>query len=427
MQRILIISIVIYLLILSALITLNGDLLAFALPFVIYFSAGLLFKPEKVKLRVNRTLSTDRVTPSMPVVVEVSIRNLGSGLENAFFFDALPPNIEIVEGNENILTSLDPGETSTLEYTIRGKRGYYNFSGINLVVSDSLGIFKHKQTIPAEGKLLIQPEVKRISRIAIRPRGTRVYSGFIPARQGGPGVEFFGVRQYQQGDPLRWINWKASARHHQAYFINEFEQERVADVGLILDTRRRSEVKLAEGESLFEHCILATAALSETFLNDGNRVGLLLYGTHLDWTIPGYGKIQRERILQSLARAEPGDSLIFGTLDHLPTRLFPPNSQLVIISPLQKDDQEMLIRLRGRGYALLVISPDPVSFEIKYTQMDTTLELAARIARLERTLMLHKLRQAGIQVLDWDVETNLDATLHVALSPVIPQIHAKNL
>lgn len=427
MQRIIVLSIVIYLLILSALITLNGDLLAFALPFVIYLSVGLIFRPEKIQFRVNRSLSADRVTPYTPVVVEVSIRNQGSKLETAFFRDILPSPIEIIEGENNILTTLAPGETVKLKYLIRGKRGYYNFPGLQTVVGDSLGIMNHEQKLTPEGKLFIQPEVQRLSRIPIRPRETRVYSGFIPARQGGPGVEFFGVRQYQQGDPLRWINWKASARHQQAYFINEFEQERVADVGIILDTRRRSDVKSKDGDSLFEHSVLATAALSETFLNDGNRVGLLLYGTQLDWTIPGYGKIQRERILQSLARAEPGDSLIFGKLDHLPTRLFPSKSQLVLISPLHKDDQEMLIRLRGRGYALLIISPDPIAFEIQYAQMDSTLELAARIARIERTLILHRLRQAGIQVLDWDVETSLEGTLHVALSPVIPQIHIKNL
>jgi len=393
-KRVIVISIVIYILVLAALITLNGDLLAFALPFVIYLGAGLLFRPEKVHLEVNRSISPDRATPNLPVEITISITNHGGKLEFILLDDILPSQLNIIEGESNILTSLAPGETTYIKYTIQGKRGYYTFTRVLSVASDSLGIIHQTQEIPTEDKLFIQPEVKRLSRIAIRPRGTRVYSGFIPARQGGPGVEFFGVRQYQQGDPLRWINWKASARHHQSYFINEFEQERVADVGIILDTRRRSDVESEKGDSLFEHGILAAAALAETFLNDGNRVGLLLYGTLLDWTIPGYGKIQRERILQSLARAKPGDSLIFGTLDHLPTRLFPPNSQLVFISPLHKDDLEMLISLRGRGYAILIISPDPISFEIKHKQMDHTMELAARIARLERTLILNRLRQA---------------------------------
>ena len=41
----------------------------------------------------------------------------------------------------------------------------------------------------APGEFLVLPEMTRLRRVAIRPRQTRVYSGTIPARQGGPGVE----------------------------------------------------------------------------------------------------------------------------------------------------------------------------------------------------------------------------------------------
>jgi uncharacterized protein (DUF58 family) len=68
----------------------------------------------------------------------------------------------------------------------------------------------------------------------------------------------------------------------------------------------------------------AAAALVDTFLTAGNRVGLLLYSQYLSWTFPGYGKIQRERILQALARAEVGDSQVFSDLMYLPARLFQP-------------------------------------------------------------------------------------------------------
>jgi len=85
------------------------------------------------------------------------------------------------------------------------------------------------------------PPVRRIRRVAIRPRRTNVYSGTIPARLGGPGVEFFGVREYARGDPPAWINWNISARHPQSLYSNEFEQERVADIGIVLDSRLRTK------------------------------------------------------------------------------------------------------------------------------------------------------------------------------------------
>jgi hypothetical protein len=72
----------------------------------------------------------------------------------------------------------------------------------------------------------------------------------------------------------------------------------------------------------------------------------------------------------------------------------------------------------------MVISPDPVAFELAgLNSNDETVTLAARLARIERALMLQKLRQAGIQVLDWNIHTMLNQAIHVALSRPVPQIH----
>ena len=209
-------------------------------------------------------------------------------------------------------------------------------------------------------------------------------------------------------------HWRLSARHPRTLFTNEFEQERIADVGLILDARQRSDIRL-KGDSLFEYGIRAAAALAGAFLNDGNRVGLLVYGRNLDWTFPGYGKVQRERILRALTRAKTGESLVFDNLDYLPTRFFPARSQIVVISPLCREDLSMLIRLRAHGYQLLLISPDPITFEAKALGSRPIIDLAVRIAHLERTLLLRNLRQAGIQIVDWQVDQPFDQTVHTSL------------
>jgi uncharacterized protein (DUF58 family) len=209
----------------------------------------------------------------------------------------------------------------------------------------------------------------------------------------------------------------ASARYPDSLFITEFEQERVADVGLILDARHQSDARGAEG-SLFEQAIRATASLADTFLSAGNRVGLFIYGAYLDWTLPGYGKVQRQRILQALARAELGEGEVFETLEHLPTRLFPARSQLVLVSPLLKEDPDLLIRLRAHGYRLLVISPDPVAFERQGLAASREVELATRLAHLERSILLDKLRQADIRVVNWPVDTPFAEAAHAALGRV---------
>jgi uncharacterized protein (DUF58 family) len=407
MKRLLLLSGLAYGLLLLGLATLKGGLLALALPLIVYLGAAILYGPEKLRLKSTRTISAGRVSQGALVDVAISVVNEGSWLETVLIEDAVPQPLELTDGEPRVLVSLPPGGTVELAYTVRGKRGGFEFQDIQVTASDHLGLFRRQAVLPAPGKLVVLPEVLKLRRVTIRPLRTRAYAGPIPARRGGSGVEFFGVREYQVGDPFRWINWRISARHPQALFTNEFELERIADVGLILDARRRSNIE-SEDDALFEHSVHAAASLAQVFLNDGNRVGLLIYGHLLNWTFPGYGKIQRERILQSLARAKIGESMVFNYLEYLPTRLFPGRSQIVLVSPLCPDDLPTLVRLRARGYQLLVISPDPVSFEAKMLGSQPDAALATRIARLERKLLLHNLAQAGIQVVDWQVERPFD-------------------
>jgi uncharacterized protein (DUF58 family) len=396
-----------YALLFIALADMRGEVLALAIPLALYLLLGLYFAPQELDLRIERELSAERVTPQQPVTITLRITNLGDSLEELLLEDQLAPALQITDGEAARLCTLKKGESVTWHYTIRGTRGSFLFSGVEATASDHLNISRKSKFIPAEGQLFVIPPFTRIKNLTIRPRQTRAYAGSIPARIGGPGVEFFGLREYQPGDSPRWVNWRASARHPQALFSNEYEQERVADVGIILDGRE--SVNIGNGvNSIFEHSVIATAALADAFISAGNRVGLLRYGHTLRWTFPGYGHVQRERIMQSLARAAIGDSAVFADLARIPAQLFPTNSQLVLVSPLQNDDYETLLRLRARGYQVMVISPDPVSYEQRGLPDTRETHLAARILGMERQMLLLRLRRAGIQALDWDVSLPLD-------------------
>ncbi|MFH1186412.1 MAG: DUF58 domain-containing protein [Chloroflexota bacterium] len=209
------------------------------------------------------------------------------------------------------------------------------------------------------------------------------------------------------------------ARYTETVYSNEFQQERFADVAVVLDGRERADLR-ASGRSLFEHSVAAAGSLASALLKQGYRVGLLVYSRYLQWTYPGYGKIQRERILHALAMVAPGASQVFEGLQYLPTRLFPPESQIVLVSPLLEDDLSTLIQRRARGYQVLAICPDPVGFEMsnlppptsKYSRADIL--LAGRIVRLERAVSLGRLRRAGVQVIEWDVAHPFDQVMRGA-------------
>lgn len=423
MRRLLLLSSLFYGLFFLGLLLLRGELLVLAVPLLVYLVAVLFYGPQPLQLEASRTIDADRISQGASVLVRLSIRNAGSNLEQVLIKDCLPLRLELISGASHLLTALPAGETVALEYILKGNRGNLDLDEVQITASDRLGLFSRQVTLSAPAQVVVLPQILRLPRIGIRPFRTRAYAGPIPARQGGSGIQFFGVREYQLGDPLRWINWRVSARHQGNLFTNEFEQERIADVGLILDARQVNEVQLA-GDSFFEHSVRATASLAAAFLADGNRVGLLIYGQFLDWTFPGYGRVQRERLMRALARARTGQSMVFDSLDYLPTRFFPAQSQLVIVSPLGREDVPSLVRLRARGYQVLVISADLVSFEARALEPHATTDLAVRLARVERVLLLRKLGQAGIQVVDWQVEKRLDQVLRASLGRAPPWYRA---
>ncbi len=411
-----------YGLVVVGLATLNGALLTLAIPLILFLSAALLNEPPAPQLRVTRSLSSDRAAQGSPVAVRVTIANIGPRLEQVLLQDLLPRTLEVVDGMPRVLTSLDAGASVELAYTVRGRRGIHHFLGLEAAAEEHLGLFRKRAVLPVASQLFILPEPIRLRHVDIRPRQTRVYSGLIPARQGGPGVEFFGVREYQPGDPTRWINPRATARHTETVFVNEFEQERVADVGLILDGRALCDIQTGS-DSLFEHAVQATAALATALIGQGNRVGLLVYGNGADWTFPGYGNHQRERILRALARAQTADLPAFESLELMPVRVFPARSQLVLISSLVERDPPALVSLRAQGYQLTIISPDPVAFERRGLGSSKEVALAARIAGAERLLVVRKLRQAGIVVVDWQVDMPFDRVAHAAIGGASRTIH----
>ncbi|MCX6018312.1 MAG: DUF58 domain-containing protein [Chloroflexi bacterium] len=424
-NRTLILFGLIFALFLFGLATLSAAPLAMALPLLLYLALGLVQRPEPLELTAERSFGHERARPNEPITVRLFVTNTGAQPRILAIEDTLPAGMRVIDGDHNALTTLAPGETRTLEYTVQAPRGEYKFRAVHIAASDPFDLAVRHEQLDAPGMLTIEPDLQPLRTIAIRPPRTRGFAGPIAARQAGSGVDFFFLREYQPGDRQRAINWRASARAiaraqaraDQTVFTNLFEQERIADVGLILDARQQSELHSQRG-SLFERSVQATAALADTFLSNGNRVSLLIYGGGIASVFPGYGRGHRMRIFAALGRATPGHHFVFETLRNLPTRMFTPQSQIVFVGPLPGEDVDTLVRMRARGYAVMVVSPNPVRFATQPGEVSSRSDaLALRAATAERALHLQQLRRQGITTVDWDVDEPLDTVLRSALRP----------
>ena len=405
-------------LLIAALITRNGDIARMMLPFLAYLGMGILQSPrfEDLRLGAKRTLTESRSDGVISFHANLTVQNQASGTVHLFIVETPQAGMKITDGDLSCWVTLRPAETAGLNYTFTAARGDYSWDSVKTWVCDPLGLIGTDKSLPADVMVQVRPQIKKFKAIPLRPHSTLHSPGSIPARLGGSGTDFYGVREYHSGDPLRSLEWRLTARHPRKFFTKEFEQEEIAEIGLILDARQSTDLRLGE-DSLFEHCVDATASLAEMFLHQGHRVSLLVFGADLSSAYPGYGKMQLHRIMSCLSKAKvekEGSSAAY--LNFIPLRMFPSHALIVVISSLTSTDRMLFQRLRAYGYQALLVSPDTLDFAGSDLPQDTTHRLAFRAARLERRLLLNHIAGLHIPVIDWRVSQPLYPLVRNALT-----------
>lgn len=415
---------------LAGLATQQGALAALAMPLLAYLGVAEWFAPAAARpapaeeapepaaessapLRGRRIIERTHIRLGQLVATQIQLTNQGPLMEEVRLAAPLPAGIQVASGRLAGLLTLDPGESTRLDASLRARRGEFRFGSLYGEVSETLGLFSSPFEIALPGELAVEPEGEAIRSFVLRPPQTRGFAGPVPARTGGRGTDFFTVRQYQPGDSLRQVNWRASNRSAQSLYTNVFEQQRIADVGIILDAREQADLRGPQG-SLFEHSVRAAVTLTAPILQAGNRLGLLVYGPGMESVFPGYGKVQQRRVLRALSRAGAGHNFALESLEHLPTRFFPSGSQIILISPLTPEDPPLVARLCALGYGVIVISPDALAFELAPQTIDPR-DPALRLAQIERHIQLQRLQRAGVVVIDWDVRQPLAPLFYAAV------------
>jgi uncharacterized protein (DUF58 family) len=414
---------VIFGLLLGALFLRQGDLAWMTLPFLAYLGLGILLAPNagKARLLATRKVKTRRQQGKMSITVDVTLRNQGAALERLSLLDDPQPGVRPVDGRIQQSAALRSGEAAELNYTFRTERGGFAWRALHVAASDPFGLVEMRLALPAAAEVQAPPAHKKFRRFPLRTQRTLTSAGSIPARRGGSGTDFWGIREYHPGDPLRRLDWRLTARHPRQFFSKEFEQEAIADIGLILDARGRTNLLLGE-DSLFDHSASAAASLAEMFLLQGNRVSMLICGKPTVSLFPGYGKVQLNRILTALAQVTPNSDDSLGDLRFVPIQMFSSHSLILVISPLVAKDWQLFPRLRAYGYQVLLISPDPLDYARPGLPADQAGRLASRLTRLERQLEITKIRRLWVPVIDWPVSQPLSPLVRQALTRTHIQI-----
>ncbi|MHB8134956.1 MAG: DUF58 domain-containing protein [Anaerolineaceae bacterium] len=383
-------------LMLAALISRNAAFVWMTLPFLAYILSGLMSIPEGISLSAYRKISHHRCKAGTLISMTIIVENHGQDIPFLQVHEILSPKIQVTNDFNQKYGMLPFQGKAEMQYTFLTSRGKYSWDHVQVTVSDLFSLFDKTINLPAESEVLVLPEGLVEKPLKLNPNHTLLSPGRYYSKKPGSGVHFFGVREYFAGDPLRWINWRLSARYPNQLFSKEFEREEMADVGIIVDGSTAMNLQSGQ-EQLFDSSIQAAAVIASDIIREGNRLSMLVLGDRVVRVFPGTGKQHLTGTLNQLAASQPGENVKLGTIKYLPRKLFPSHALIILISPLCENDIPVITRLLASGYQVQVVSPDP----IKFVRQSTCHSLAVRAAVLERAALLWRIRELGVKVLAW--------------------------
>ncbi len=391
--------------VISALFIIAGLLTAIWVPFALagitasIFLISSMMSPEGVEIKGKRRLERRSVNEDGTVKVTLMVRNSGKGAlidikEN------LPKGVE-VEGETSCLRYIRRGETVELEYTLAFPlKGIYKIGPVEIRAFDPFLFWIRTFIIDIRDGVEVNVGTEDLRRIKLEPTRTKKWMGNINSRKIGIGTEFYSIREYMPGDSMRRINWKGSARKGEL-LVNEYEGENSGDAIIVLDANEES-LTGTDRSNTFKAGVRASVSISAAMLRQRNRVGLVVLGDYLTWIYPEFGKRQLYKMMEALSMIKKGGKWDFEELYWIITRLFPSNSFVVLISTLQSPQiPETIMKIRARGYDVLIISPSPMALEKGLARLDREGKISLRILSMERENVMEMLREK-VTVLEWD-------------------------
>lgn len=403
-------------------------------PFALFLAAIAVDAPHGIRatIRVSKALdapagssapryaaATPRVGEEVLVEVDYEIPKGAGGVE---FHVPLPDTFELVAGHNVKLVAKAPRKplAGTFSFTMRpGKRGKIDIGPLRVESIHALGI-----RAPATGEA--SPAVPLEVRPANAPvRRVRGLTGF--ARQMFPendtavaGIqttEFRDIRDYHAGDPIKTINWRATARNPGFHagtgvpLVNEYEREGKKSVWLLLDAAPYMQVGTNVDNS-FETAIKAATSLAQFYLDRGYKLGAYIYnGDKQAFFYPDVGRKQMLRWQRAVTGLKPGDNAdegLYGGVERSRRFLLQDKPLVVIVTRLGKADERTFLalkKLRGmtarRRKRIPVLIVSPVVHAHVPANDDYRADVVNLLRRRERPI-IQRVRRSGVRVVEWD-------------------------
>ncbi len=211
---------------------------------VLVLAAALFVRLKSLRLSVVRTFSPSVVPAESEATVDLQVTNLAlTPSSAATWADRIPwaPGTAgpgLLKGlSASVAGYSQQGSSTVLRYTLRPPaRGVYPIGPLEVEYSDPFGLVRGKASLGGIQQLSVVPAV-----VPFGASGPSILAGdgsarLVQRRTSGSDDDLM-TREYRNGDALRRVHWRASARHGEL-MVRQEEQRTFPEARLLFDTRR---------------------------------------------------------------------------------------------------------------------------------------------------------------------------------------------
>lgn len=254
-----------------------------------------------------------------------------------------------------MLDLLMPHSASKLKYRcICPQRGRYEIGPLVAYFFDPLGLFYFKKAYPVYSEVYVYPRTFNIHKFPALNKGSSPFLGVETSRVSGDDDDFYGVREYKRGDPLKKIHWMVSARKNQL-IVKEFQRQSFFRATIMFNLEK--EGNLGQGrESVGEYTIKIVASIAKYLINLGVSVEIISHAGEVVHMPFNKGADHLEEILKflTIAQAESRITLfeLFATFQR---DILEDSSLIVVMTDKNKVFLPAMLSLGVRNVSLVPI------------------------------------------------------------------------
>jgi len=242
------------------------------------------------------------------------------------------------------------------------KRGYYAIDGLELTGWDVLMENKYIRQFPCDIRLTVLP--RTIATPEVDHLCSLVYGQLRTRHPINPDpFSFRGIREYYPSDPVKTINFKASAKA-QNLMVNVWDFSNARRVAILLDTERHT---VWHNETLEERAIKIAASVAEKMVAIGTPISFTTNGRSVisgnaTNIYEGYGAQQLHTILEALAYIDLANQAIAPITNNIEDILLEGHHDpeyWLISAYYSAKVEEAYHELKHAGVRVVWIMPDP--------------------------------------------------------------------